>query len=743
MLRRLVPALVTCIVVVPAVQVLAPTARVAADNGLGVRSTTTYTVDPTAGVVSVVVELTLTNNVPDKRTSTGVLQYYFSGFSVPAPAGAIGAAAATSAGRALTVTPRFLAGNTEYYSIDIDFGRRLFYGQSTNIVVTYDITGRAPRSQSPSRVNRAYASFTAFGVGDEGLATVRVRVPRGFEVETFGGDATVTSDQGYTVYTASDIPDPYEFDLFVSARNDSALDSTDVSTDDGAQFVVRSWPNDPDWTEFVSRWIRQGVPALGELIGQPWPIDDQVEVRQAYTPYLYGYAGWFSALDDEIEIGEDLDLEVVLHELSHAWFNSEWFAERWINEGFAQAYATRAAESLGESLGSPTPPKASDPILFPLNEWGTPDFVDGADESEDYGYQVSWFVVDRLIAEIGTDAMREVLAHVADHTIAYAGDGPPESDVRYKANWHAMLDLLEEIGGSEQATELFRQYVVASGDAGDLDARDEARTAYHALVDAGGDWAPPLVVRDRMAVWTFTAAQRHIDEANAVLATRDELATVSSELGVAIPPQLEQQYEAADRDLTAADAAVHTQLDAAEHLLAAVHAEQSDDGLFARLGLAGTDLPSLLDEGRAALAAGDTELAIARADEVTRVLERAPDVGKQRALFAGGAAFLVVLLLGSLVVLRRRRRRRRLARAALSEADHASNPSSDPAAPGDAAHPDAFEEFQTATVGESSIAVWSEAVERVEPEPLLAPGPEVEAQSEPEAGPEPDTADDG
>ena len=50
-----------------------------------------------------------------------------------------------------------------------------------------------------------------------------------------------------------------------------------------------------EWQAFVTTQIEQGVPVLGALLGQPWPIDKTVEVREAYTPYLYGYAGWFSA----------------------------------------------------------------------------------------------------------------------------------------------------------------------------------------------------------------------------------------------------------------------------------------------------------------------------------------------------------------------------------------------------------------------------------------------------------------
>ena len=198
-----------------------------------------------------------------------------------------------------------------------------------------------------------------------------------------------------------------------------------------------------------------------------------------------------------------------------------------------------------------------------------------------------------------------------------------------------------------------------------LDERTAARTAYQQLIDDGGTWAPPLLVREKMSAWSFKAAQSAIDDSQEVLALRDELDEKTAELGSSYPSDLETTYEASGKDLDDATAAAQQQIDTADDVLAAVAADAAKDGLFDRVGLLGTNLPALLDEAKAALAAGDHDLASAKAQEVEDTVEKAPDVGKERSLWAGGGVLLFLLLVTLLIVLLRRRARRK--RAALVE----------------------------------------------------------------------------
>ena len=650
----------------PLILIVAPTSQVHADNGLTIESVTTYTIDADVGVVHVSATMTFKNTVPDSRDGNVISRAYFSTFRLPAPVGAINAVATTSNGTALRVEGRLVPDNIDYFVFDVDFASDLFFGDTTNITVTYDITGFAPRSPNPSRVNPAYAAFNAFGIGDSGQVTVRVIAPKGFLVETFGNDVVEAAEGDTVVYTATDIAEPDEFELFVSARNDRALSERDVVTAAGNEFRLRSWPNDPEWADFTADLVDRGVAELAELIGAPWPIDGELEVREAFTPYLYGYAGWFSAADREIEIGEDLDQDTVLHELSHAWFTTSWFSDRWINEGLAQAYAARAGEALGSTSDSPAPITTTDPGRVSLNNWGDPDFVGGADEVEAYGYNASWVIIDQIVDEVGDEAMQRVFAAADQRTVSYLGDVPAEPS-GFETDWRRLLDLLVELAGSTDAEDLISQYVVTDAQRDELATRAQARTAYAALVEAGGDWAPPLGVRSNMSNWEFDTAEDLITDAGAILALRDQLTAISTSAGASVPASFETDYESATDELDGVRAEVADQLDAATTLLAAIDEQGTDRGLFDSIGLIGTDLVSILDEGRAALAAGDTDAARTKAQEVVDTLDKAPDLGKQRGLLALGA-FVLLAAVGLTLVVRRRRRRR------LAEADRAAFP---------------------------------------------------------------------
>lgn len=651
-LAALAPLTATVVMLAPA----APLAH-ADDDGLTFETTTTYTIDAAASVVRVVADLTLTNTLPDQVKGNIINRRYFSGVSFPVPAGAQNFVAASSSGRTLGATSRAVPGTDAYVIYDIDLASNLFYRQTQRVRVTYDITGLPPRSENPWRVNPAYAAFDAFGVGDDGKVTVRVVVPPGFVVDALGSTAQQTVENGNTVYTATDIPNPDEFDIFISARNDDALTSTAVSTDDGDAFDVRAWPGDTEWQAFVTTQIEDGVPAMAELIGQPWPIDGSVEVRQAYTPYLYGYAGWFSARDKEIEIGEDLEQEVVLHELSHAWFSDDWFGDRWLSEGFAQVYSNKAVAELGGDVVEPVTIDDTDPGRVALNEWGDPNFVEGADEVEAYGYNAAYDVVQRIVDEVGDDTMQLVFDAVADRTIAYVGDAEPE-DIGRPTDWRRFLDLVEELGGSTEARDLIEQYVASDAQVGMLDDRDASRERYADLAEHGDEWAPPFEVRERMNLWSFTQAGERIDEAEAVLDLRDELDTKAAELGADYPATFEADYEAAtDDELPAVGEAVQEQIDSADEVLAAVAAEAEDDGFFGTIGLWGTDLPADVEAATAAFEQGDHDAARATAQEVVDTVDEAGNVGAKRFGFTVGGVVLFVGLVTLIVVLVRRRRR--------------------------------------------------------------------------------------
>lgn len=626
-----------------------------AAEGLEIASDTTYTVDPQAAVVRVEVVITLTNTVPDQVVGDAVRQTYYSGFSLPAPVG-ISDVRAVAGGVVLPTTSR-PDPSGRFTVVDVDLARNLFFGDRTTVTLTYDIVGSPPRSADPTRVNPAYAAFVAWGVGSPGQVAVRVVVPSGFDVETLGAEMERAEGLGVEVFTATEIARPEEFALFVSARNDPALASRRLTVGD-AEFEIRSWPGDTEWAEFTTRLVSDGVPLLAELVGRPWPVDGIVQVRQAFTPYLYGYAGWFDTASREIEVGEALDPEVVLHELTHAWFNRSLFAERWLSEGFAQVYAARAVAELGGSASGPGPVAADQPGAIPLNAWPNPVLESPSDEvaaQEEYGYRASWWVVDAIVDEVGWDAVAAVVAAASDRTLAYVGDAAPEVDGTV-VDWRRFLDLVTELAGSTRAEQVLRDLVLTPSEAAELGARAEARSAYDALEAAGQGWAPPIGVRRAMGAWQFADAVELIDAARRVLDARDSLLAVTEPLGLTPIPTLEQRYEAAGEDLADVERGLGEHLAAARRIAEATTAEAADRSLLAQIGLWGDDPTRPLADARAAFDAGDAELATRLADEVIRTLDGADEQGRQRVAVAAAALAALILLIGTGAVVRRRRR---------------------------------------------------------------------------------------
>ncbi len=657
--RRLAATLVAtvCMVTAPVGD-----AVVLADGDLDESSTSTYTIDPIGGVVRVSVEMTVTNLAPDRTEGNTIYSRYYTGYLIPASAATANATAVDSAGRALTVTATSRPELPGYVLYNVEFAGRLYYRQTERFTLTYDIVGLPPRSPDPTRINPAYFGFSAFGTGDSGAVTVRIVAPDGVEVDLLGDPVTIERVAGATIYSAEAIADPDEHTVIVSARNDGALDRTSLTVG-GGLFEVLSWPGDSTWQTFVRDQVETGVPVLIELLGQPWPIDDTLELVQATTPYLYGYAGWFSARERLIEVGEDLDQEVVLHELSHAWFNDQWFTDRWVNEGLAQVYSNKAVAALGGAPLAPDPIERSDPGFIELNDWDDLSLDGDNDAREGYGYNASFAVMDQLVDEVGEEAMREVLDAVADGTIAYRGELPPEVTAG-TTNWRRFLDLVDELGGSTAARDLFEQYVIADEPAGLLDARDAAREQYGELLADGGTWAGPVVVRRHLSDWSFAKAEAAIVDATEVLARRDTMIDKATALGISHPTGFEAAYEAVDDSFDEVESALDEQIETFDTVSSAIEADARDDGFFESIGLWGTDVPAMLDEARSAAATGDHDAARAAASEAVDTIDRSADVGTTRFALAVGAVVGLVLLVTLLVLaVRRRRRRHRRAKA--------------------------------------------------------------------------------
>lgn len=613
------------------------------DDGLRFESSVSYRLDPDARAVLVTMDLTLTNQIPDR----GNQYFYFDQTWLPVQSEATNFRA-TSGGRSLP-TRIESTDNPLWSDLRITLGRDLLYGQTQEIRVSYELPDLPPRSEGWTRANPAFASFAAFPVGDPGLADIEVIVPAGYEVEATGSEMTREVVDGETVFRAADVDDPDRWLAALVARNDTLLEESRVTVDDH-EVVLRAWPGDAEWAATVGDYVSRGIPVLEELIGQEWPVGGELEIIETSTPHLYGYGGWYNTSTNTIEIGDGLDPQLILHELSHAWLNETVSSEVWLVEGLAEEYSAQAVEALGLDASSAEPVSDTDPGAQPLLAWDQEDPASsGADEQEDYGYRASWWVVDQLAAEIGTDGMAEVIGAAVDDKIAYQGDGEPET-VPGATDWQRSLDLFEELGGAESAVGLFTSYVVTDAELSLLAERDAARQVYADLVAAGSGWTAPLEVREAMSDWNFAEVAPLSEAASQVLTTRDAVLEDLDDINVSELPGLEAAYEGAeDLDALAAEAQRYEQVGSI--VSAAEESQEGVIGAFAWIGLVGADVDGELDDVAAALTAGD----IASAEELSADVESQVDsaglVGVSRYIVA------IEVLFGVFLILQLRRRR--------------------------------------------------------------------------------------
>ena len=144
--------------------------------------------------------------------------------------------------------------------------------------------------------------------------------------------------------------------------------------------------------------VTDALPELEGLIGLPWPVAGRLDVSEVHTPLLEGYAGFYDPKSDEITISEDLDDLTIVHEASHAWFNGGLFADAGSSEGLADLYADLDAPS--GSAGGREAPGGDVDAAVGVQAAGLAaaraDRRRGDDAREQYGYDASWSLMERL-----------------------------------------------------------------------------------------------------------------------------------------------------------------------------------------------------------------------------------------------------------------------------------------------------------------------------------------------------------
>lgn len=611
------------------------------DDGLRLEVDTTYRVDPVAGMVDVVLDVSATNTLEDVPDEFGVTRFYFDEvvFLIPLEARSI---AATDEDGSLDfrVLERADDGIVE---IGVALAPRLYSGSTAELEISFTLPGDEPRSDGDLRVNEAFIWFYVWAYGDPGMSTVAVEMPTRFGVEILGDPLELDGQ----MWRSGVIEDPSAWVAVVSGRDDTALELSEVVIG-GATVELAAWPDDGEWAEEVERVLGEGIPVLEDLTGFEW--NTRLRITQSFAPYIRGYAGWFDGASDEVEIGEELDAHVILHEVSHVWFDDALFGERWITEGLADTFAAQAVERLGRDRRDQPGVDRGDPVAVPLNLWTDPTFDDRTvDRTEDYAYAAAWHVVDAITAEIGVDRIADVLAAASGDLIAYQGDTAPEP-VEANDDWRRFLDLLEQVGGSNTAEQLFRDWVVTDSQMAEMDRRAEVRNEYRAVEGVAGEWSMPLELRSAMGAWDFDAADGLLDGAASVLAARDALALAAEAVG-AVPPSLEERFEAGDdADVLAAELAAQTVVVVSVGTAADV--VERPRTIVEHVGLWGSDPDGELQAAITAVEAGRLGDGAEFAEAAQRSIAEAEQNGLIRLGVAGA-----LLVVGTVVLFVVRRRR--------------------------------------------------------------------------------------
>lgn len=646
---------VAALLAVSALAAAAPAAR-GAELGLALVTQATYTIAPAEGRVHVALNAVATALTPDTATE----QTVFTGLTLVVPPGAVDATAVTVAGSPLPVA--VAEASDELTAIDITFDREVRYTERYRFTVTFDLADPGGQANRDVRIGTSLVAFPvwAFGSPDTAGSGVEVHVPTGYAPAVEIGELVASEDGAATVLRSGAIDDPLSWFAYVTAEAPGAFVATElafrVGADD-AELIVRAWEDDAGWGERTASWMRAGVPALSELIGLPWPIRTDLEVEEAATSRLGGYAGAYDDLQERIHIRYDADAFVALHEAAHAWFNRRLIEDRWIGEAFASLYA----EEAGRAAGLEAEPYRLDAELEPgriaLNAWGAIGAED--DRTEDFAYAATYEVA-RLIADRATvEGLQPVWRALDAHRSAYqpiGGDAAPEgSGAVTQEGWQRLLDFVEEATG-DRFDDLWRTWVVTDAEAALLDERADARLQYAATITLADGWELPRLVRHVMAAWDFDDARAALADVDGVLRLRARLDRSAASLALEPPGRLRSLFEAGP-SLAAAEAEAIAELatlDAIERVTAQLSAPPS---ALAWIGLAGSDPAAALGTARAAFEDGDSAAADAAAARAAELRIDAPALGRDRVTLAGaGLLGLDGLLLVAVGALRQRGR---------------------------------------------------------------------------------------
>ena len=212
---------------------------------------------------------------------------------------------------------------------------RIFNGQSVSFTATWNVPGREGASSNGTVVSGPYSHFCWTGQPVD-TGPISLVVPRDLEVVNQGSAVretrkgrqrhlTVRGRDIETFYTCTDVYDP------------SLLVRRELASPLGHPVTVEGLPGHDAWLDATSQSIAEALAGVETVVGARLPGDDPFRVREVPSGALQGYAGDFDPRSGVIRLGDEgASVELLSHELSHAWFNGGTLDDNWLWEGLAE-----------------------------------------------------------------------------------------------------------------------------------------------------------------------------------------------------------------------------------------------------------------------------------------------------------------------------------------------------------------------------------------------------------------------
>jgi len=604
----------------------------------------TYTVDPDARAIQVVVEATFTNSTPDPAGQITAFPEIPIGLQPGASE-----VTAEDVGGALTVR---VEPEVELLRVEVVPRQPVRFQQSVAFTLRYRL---ADGAQPGLHVRSAVVEFAAWGFGTSSQVTVTLP-DTGFEVLHDGDPLTASREEGQIVLRSGPIPEPAHWLARVVGTRPGAyetLNDTVPLRGGTVDLQVRAWNDDPAWGGRILALLRKALPRLETAFGLPYPGVGPLVVVEA-TALPSGGFGESSASTTELQVGFDADDFTALHQAAHVWIDDGLASDRWIREGLASHMAAIVAPALGVAPPYDPAVRSADlaPDAFPLVAWD----VSATDAGrEAYGYAAAWSVTDRVALAVGEERLRDAIGRIASGIGAYQPDaseplGPNALPPR-PVDSRRYLDQLEAVIAGAVAS-IFAEAVFEPAIVSSLGAREEARRAFAALAQAGGDWGVPEPVILSLTDWRFEEAATRIDAALGWVAEARVVVDEMAAAGLAAPLRLRDAYrsDGGGPDAAAeleAIAALVRDYQRARELSAAAH------GPVEWIGLLGTDDPArLVDEAGALFADGNL---LGASEAIAVATSRYQGATLNGVVRLAGAAAVLVAVLGLAWLLVRRR----------------------------------------------------------------------------------------